>query len=309
MCDNIEHVDYLQKTLGYSLTGDVSARVFFIWWGTGANGKSIILNLMKEILSSAYQPVSKDVFVKSNNKSGGCEVLELKDCRLATFSETNAKDCLNESLIKMISGNDSITARGLYKNPVTFTPMCKLVLCTNHKPEFNGEDRANTDRVRFIPFNARFCETPKKQNEYLKILGMDKIIIDKYLDEFFSFCVQGSINYFLDQKFDPPAGIKESQDEYVKDQATISNFINDTFIIDEIGLIEKCSIKEIYEAYCREHDLKIGSISVVHDKLSEMFGKPIKQKTKSNRDKTMYKGFSLIPESTENQNDLDFGLN
>ena len=295
MCDNIEHIEYLQKVLGYCITGDISARVFFIWWGNGANGKSIILNLMKEILDTAYQPVSKEVFIKGNNKCGGCEVLELKDCRLATFSESNAKDCLNEALIKMISGNDSITARGLYKNPVTFTPICKLVLCTNHKPEFNGEDKANTDRVRFIPFNARFIDNPTKPNEYIKVLGMDKIITEKYLDEFFSFCVQGSIKYFSDQKFEPPSGIKECQDDYINERATISNFINDSFVIDKEGLFEKSLIKDLYEGYCKEHDMKIEKISIVHDKLIEIFGKPERQKTKLNRDKTMYKGFK-IPE-------------
>ena len=277
MCNNKENLQYFQKMLGYSLTGDISARVFFIWWGVGANGKSIILNLMKEILKDQCQAVAKSVFINNGGKnSNGPETMQLKDCRLATFSETSAKECLNESLIKMISGNDSITCRALYKDPITFTPICKLILCTNHKPDFNGNDKANIDRVRFIPFNARFVDEPKKENEFKKILGVDKIIIEKYLNEFFSFCIDGAKEYYTNQKFEPPQEIKQAQTKYTQDQATISNFINDNYEINEKEKIRKSDVKIHYETYCKDNDLKIEKVSLVYDALIEMTGEPKK---------------------------------
>jgi putative DNA primase/helicase len=277
MCNNKDNLEYFQKMLGYSLTGDISARVFFIWWGVGANGKSIILNLMKEILKDQCQAVAKSVFINNGGKnSNGPETMQLKDCRLATFSETSAKECLNESLIKMISGNDSITCRALYKDPITFTPICKLILCTNHKPDFNGNDKANIDRVRFIPFNARFVDEPKKANEYKKILGVDKIIIEKYLNEFFSFCIDGAKEYYNNQKFEPPQEIKQAQTKYTQDQATISNFINDNYEINEKEKIRKSDVKIHYEAYCKDNDLKIEKVSLVYDALIELTGEPKK---------------------------------
>ena len=59
---------YLQKILGYSLTGETNAQSFFIFWGRGSNGKSLLLNLLDKILDKAYKPPSKEIFVKSNSK-------------------------------------------------------------------------------------------------------------------------------------------------------------------------------------------------------------------------------------------------
>lgn len=274
MCDNDDNLKYFQKMLGYTLTGDNTARVFFIWWGYGANGKSIILNLMKEILGNVnYLTVAKSVFINNGKNSNGPEMVPLKDCRLATFSETNASDCLNESLIKMITGNDNISCRALYKDPMEFKPICKLILCTNHKPDFNGDDQANIDRVRFIPFNARFTDDEtNKKNEYKKIAGIDKIIIDKYLNEFFSFCVDGAVEYYKNSIFNPPEEIKEAQNKYISEKASIKNFINDTYEINETGKINKSSIKYDYEQYCKDNNIKQEKLSLIHDQIIKMVG-------------------------------------
>jgi len=217
MCNNEENIKYLQKILGYCLSGDISARVYFILYGIGANGKSMILNLMNKILKEQYQAVSKCVFINNNSgKTGGTEVLQLKDCRMATFSETEANDALNEAIIKMISGNDSITARGLYKDPITFIPQCKLMLCTNFKPDFNANDRANVDRVRLVPFNARFVDNPTKSNEFVRVESIDKIVEQKYMNEFFSWCVDGAIEYYKNKKFNPTGEMLEAQNEYIR---------------------------------------------------------------------------------------------
>lgn len=278
MCDNEDNLKYFQKMLGYTLTGDIAARVFFIWWGFGANGKSIILNLMKEILGEInYLSVAKSVFINNGKPSGGPEIVPLKNCRLATFSETSANDCLNESLIKMITGNDDISCRALFKDQITFKPICKLILCTNHKPEFNGNDQANIDRVRFIPFNARFIDDePKNKNEYKKILGIDKIIIDKYLNEFFSFCVDGAIEYYKNEQFNPPKEIEEAQYKYISEKASITNFINDTYEINKVGRIKKGDIKYHYEQYCRDNNIKQEKISLIHDYIIKLVGDPVK---------------------------------
>ena len=66
MCDKKENVKYLQKILGYCLTGETNAQSFFIFWGRGSNGKSLLLNLLDKILDKAYKPASKEIFVKSN---------------------------------------------------------------------------------------------------------------------------------------------------------------------------------------------------------------------------------------------------
>jgi P4 family phage/plasmid primase-like protien len=308
-CNKEEDLKYLQKILGYCLTGHIDSRVYFILFGKGCNGKTVLLNLMSKILCEQYQAVSKCVFINSNaNKTGGSEVLQLKDCRMATFSETNANDELNEAIIKMISGNDSITARGLYREPMTFIPLCKLVLCTNFKPDFNANDKANVDRVRLVPLNARFVENPSKQNEYLRINGIDKIIEKEYLNEFFSWCVDGAIEYYKNPEFNPVGEILEAQNEYIREQSNITNFIDDTFDTStEDEMILKTEIKSLYDHWCKENSIKPMKMGVLYSTFDDKFDKSIKCRSKGSfYNKWVYKGLKM--KSDEPISDLDHGL-
>jgi putative DNA primase/helicase len=304
-CNKDEDLKYIQKMLGYGLTGHIDSRVYFILFGKGCNGKTVLLNLMSKILCAQYQAVSKCVFINNNTgKTGGSEVLQLKDCRMATFSETNSNDELNEAIIKMISGNDSITARGLYKEPMTFVPMCKLILCTNFKPDFNANDKANVDRVRLVPLNARFVESPTKVNEYLRINGIDKLIEQKYLNEFFSWCVDGAIEYYKSPEFNPVGEILEAQNEYIREQSNITNFIDDVYEIGtENDLILKNDIKTNYDHWCKENSTKSMKVGILYSTFDDKFGKSFKSGAKETKNKWCYRGLKLKVE--EEVHDLD----
>jgi putative DNA primase/helicase len=304
-CNKDEDLKYIQKMLGYGLTGHIDSRVYFILFGKGCNGKTVLLNLMSKILGEQYQAVSKCVFINNNTgKTGGTEVLQLKDCRMATFSETNANDELNEAIIKMISGNDPITARGLYKDPMTFIPMCKLILCTNFKPDFNANDKANVDRVRLVPLNARFVEKPSKVNEYQRINGIDKLIESKYLNEFFSWCVDGAIEYYKNPEFNPVGEILEAQNEYIREQSNISNFIDDMYDTGtDDDIILKTEIKSNYDQWCKENSIKPMKMGVLYSAFDDKYGKSVKSGAKETKNKWVYKG--LKPKVYEETHDLD----
>jgi putative DNA primase/helicase len=303
-CNKEDELQYIQKILGYGLTGHIDSRVYFILFGKGCNGKTVLLNLMSKILCNQYQAVSKCVFINSNtNKTGGSEVLQLKDCRLATFSETEANDSLNEAIIKMISGNDSITARGLYKDPVTFIPQCKLMLCTNFKPDFNANDRANVDRVRLVPFGARFVDNPTKPHEFTRVESIDKVVEQKYMNEFFSWCVDGAIEYYKNKKFNPTGEMLEAQNEYIQEQSNITNFIDDTFDTSENDIFLKSDIKSLYESWCKENSLKPLKVSVLFTKFDEVYNKSFKCTKSEYKNKWVYKGLKI--KTDEIISDLD----
>lgn len=309
-CEKEDDLQYIQKMLGYGLTGHIDSRVYFILFGKGCNGKTVLLNLMSKILVDQYQAVSKCVFINNNTgKTGGSEVLQLKDCRMATFSETNANDELNEAIIKMISGNDPITARGLYKDPMTFVPMCKLILCTNFKPDFNANDKANVDRVRLVPLNARFVETPTKANEYKRINGIDKLIESKYLNEFFSWCVDGAIEYYKDPEFNPVGEILEAQNEYIREQSNITNFIDDTYEAGEsCDLVLKTEVKSSYDLWCKENSIKPMKMGVLYSAFDDKFGKSIKSGAKDTKNKWVYRGLKYKYDDHDTNSNMDLDL-
>jgi P4 family phage/plasmid primase-like protien len=306
MCDSKDNEDYVKKIFGYCLTGDIRARVYFILYGKGSNGKSVLLNLMHAILNEQFQAVSKCVFINcGNGKTGGCEVLQLKDCRMASFSETEANDIMNESLMKMLSGHDPITARGLFKDPVTFIPQCKLMMCTNFKPEFNANDKANVDRVRLVPLNARFCDNPTKPNEYLRINGLEDIIKDKHLNEFFSWCVEGAIEYYKNNIFNPTGEMLDAQNEYIKEQSNISNFVDDMYDVSDLSdMILKSEIKQQYDIWSKENGLKPMKMGILYGALDDKFGKSVKCQTVGPyKSKWVYRGLKVKVE--EHVHDLD----
>jgi putative DNA primase/helicase len=263
---------------------------------------------MHAILKEQFQAVSKCVFINcGNGKTGGCEVLQLKDCRMASFSETEANDIMNESLMKMLSGHDPITARGLFKDPVTFIPQCKLMMCTNFKPEFNANDKANVDRVRLVPLNARFCDNPTKPNEYLRINGLEDIIRDVHLNEFFSWCVEGAIEYYKNNIFNPSGEMLEAQNEYIKEQSNISNFIDDMYDVSEsTDMILKSEIKQQYDIWSKENGLKPMKMGILYGALDDKFGKSMKCQTNGIfKSKWVYKGLRMKVDEQSKIHDLD----
>ena len=205
----------------------------------------------------------------------------------------------------MISGNDSITARGLYREPMTFIPLCKLILCTNFKPDFNANDKANVDRVRLVPLNARFVDKPSKNNEYLKINGLDKIIEQKYLNEFFSWCVDGSIEYYKNPDFTPVGDMLEAQNEYIREQSNITNFIDDTFdVTGSEDLMLKTEVKSLYDTWCKENSIKPMKMGVLYSTFDDKFDKSIKCQNKGEyKNKWVYKGLKI--KTDEIISDLD----
>mmetsp|Transcript_7123 Transcript_7123/g.7470 ORF Transcript_7123/g.7470 Transcript_7123/m.7470 type:complete len:371 (-) Transcript_7123:1778-2890(-) len=163
---NEENREYLRKVLGYLLTGNMDARVFFIWYGDGSNAKSVVMRLIKCILGPLYHQCSKGIFMKgSQEKVEGPspDKIPLIGVRCAAYSEGETADDIdiNESFLKMVSGKDEINARALFKAPLTFFPTCKMNLLTNYKPDLNG-DKSIQQRLRYLFLDSSFVDTPDK---------------------------------------------------------------------------------------------------------------------------------------------------
>ena len=255
MLDDVENIHYLQRILGYTLSGSLKARSFFIFFGNGKNGKSIIMLLMKAVLNSSYKQIMKEVFIQTN-KSSHVETMEVKGARMCVLNELNCDEKINESLVKSLTGGDPISARPLYKDVVTFNPICKIFICTNNKPNFNGDDQACIDRVKLIPFNARFVENPIKSNERPCILNIDKILIDEHIDEWFSWLLVGAKNYFHDNQLNPPASIKNAENEYIAEQSSFKSWAQESIIETDKNRLNRAITYLHYEKYCSENSLK-----------------------------------------------------
>lgn len=275
MCNNESSVKYLQTILGYCMSGDMSAQSVFILWGNGSNGKSVLLNLLNKMLDKAYKPVSKNIILNmAYGKSAGPELIDIKNSRLVTFSETGQDEELNAEIIKTISGGDSITARGLYKDPITFKLQCKLLICTNNKPKFNGNDFAMTRRLKFIPFEASFVDkpNPNKKNQFKIDKDLERKIIDNHLDEFFTFCVRGAKRWFKSKVFELPDIILKEQNKYFDGQGNLQKYVDENIIQKEGSRLVRSKLYNNYKEYCDENGTAGMGKSAFFEKISQFIG-------------------------------------
>jgi P4 family phage/plasmid primase-like protien len=164
---NKKVMEYLLKILGRSLIG-IPDEHFYIFTGSGANGKSTLFNILEDVLCDYNTAV--DVALLTNNRalssSASPDVFRTKGKRQLTFAEPEYGQTLKTGLMKAFTGGDTIVSRELYKAPITFKLQASLFLACNDLPNLSSIDGGTMRRIRVIEFKSRFCDNPKKANEY-----------------------------------------------------------------------------------------------------------------------------------------------
>jgi putative DNA primase/helicase len=165
--EHTEMITFLQRAVGYSLTGFTEERCLFLLHGIGANGKSKFLGGLRAMLGQYAANTDWQSFVFEDGRTRIREdIARLVGARFVSATESAQDVKLAENLIKALTGgNDPITARHLYKGSFEFLPTFKLWLATNHKPNIS-RDKAIWDRIRLIPFTVSFPE--EKQDKHLE---------------------------------------------------------------------------------------------------------------------------------------------
>lgn len=176
--NDIEVINYIQRAVGYSLTGHTSERCVFFCYGNGRNGKSVFLDTLSNVLGDYAMNIQPEsIMVKQGVTGASGDIARLKGARFVTTVEPNEGLRLNEGLLKQLSGGDRITARHLYGKDFEYTPEFKLWMATNHKPIVRGRDDGIWSRLHLIPFTVQIPEEKvdknlkyKLQQEYTGIL-------------------------------------------------------------------------------------------------------------------------------------------
>lgn len=196
-----EKLDYLQKVLGFCITGHLPNRNLFNFIGRGGNGKTKLIYILKKIIPpSMIREVDCNVLagkkMSSESARPGLSSILEHGVRLIVMSESPQGMKLNEEIIKALSGGDSIQHRSLFQNTKTSICQGKLILSSNETFEYNNSD-AMDDRMKYIVFSNRFVDNPDpdKPNEVLKMKNIDSYI-DNNLDNFLAWIVEGSIRYY-----------------------------------------------------------------------------------------------------------------
>lgn len=253
MLNNKEMIVYLQKILGYAISGFINEQKFIIFHGNGSNGKGVLQNLLKNLMKEYYRQLTSDVVMESKkNTAGGASphLMQLLGARVAFVDESEMGGKLNESIVKNVTGGSLITARPLYGNPITFEPTFQLFLLTNHKPEINVNQSIER-RIVLIPFLAEFKEPLKyvKDNPKHRIGDKDiELKLLQHLNQFIVWLIKGSIKYFKEGLGNVPKLIKEATNDYLNENDDLGNLIKEECITDANGFIYHCDLFDKYKS-------------------------------------------------------------
>ena len=235
-------IRYIQKALGYSLTGSTGEQCAFFLYGTGKNGKSTFLDVVRDVFGDYAANIQPEtIMVRSNTSSAiNSDIARLKGARLVTSVEPNEGVRINEGLLKQLTGDDAVTARKLYSEEFEFKPEFKLWMATNHKPIIRGTDTGIWRRIHMIPFTVAIPDEKVDKNLPHKLKAEMTAI--------FKWCVDGCM-LWQQEGLKMPRAVLDSVREYRREMDVISAFIG-----DECADGGSVSAKVLYAAYCKWAD-------------------------------------------------------
>lgn len=242
--NNKELINFIQRAVGYSMTGETTEQCFFMCHGSGSNGKSTLFNVISDLLGDYSKTADMEIFTERRNGNNTTnEIAMLQGSRLVTTVETNDGVRLNEALVKKLTGSDPIIAKKLYNDPFEYIPVFKIWMAVNHLPMIKGTDYGIWRRIRLIPFNVKITETEK-----------DAKLPEKLKAEY-----SGILNWALEgckqwqkQGLNPPDVVLMATNEYKQDQDLFGDFISACCVIGSDIKADGRHLYKEYEAYCEE---------------------------------------------------------
>ena len=257
-------IRYIQKAVGYSLTGSTAEQCAFFLYGTGRNGKSTFIDLIRDVFGDYAANIQPEtIMVKSSQSNAiNSDIARLKGARLVTSVEPNEGVRLNEGLLKQLTGDDTVTARKLYSEEFEFKPEFKLWMATNHKPIIRGTDTGIWRRIHMIPFNVQIPEDKVDKNLTHKLKAEMTAI--------FKWCIDGCLMWQR-EGLQMPAAVLKSVREYRREMDVISAFIEDKCTLE--GTVQASMLYAAYASWADSNNEYCMSNTKFSTELAKRFEK------------------------------------
>jgi putative DNA primase/helicase len=287
-----ELIAFLQRLIGYCLTGDIREHLIVVLHGAGCNGKSTLLEVLKQLLGDLAATAPFDTFTRSRGDRGPRnDLARLRGARLVTASESGEGRRLDEAILKEITGGDTIAARFLYGEHFEFQPNFKLLLTTNHRPRVDGDDDAVWRRLRLVPFDESF------EGREDHTLGEQ---LRNELPGILAWAVRGCAEWQLEGLGNAGA-VTRATTEYRTEEDTLGAFLTERCThADEVTATD---LRAAYEDWCRE----LGERPVTSVALGKRLARRGIKSRRGAKGARIYTGISLNPGVTGARSDSENG--
>ena len=245
MSPHPEVIPYLKRVLGYSLTGSTREEAMFIFYGTGANGKSKFLETLRALLGVYCSQTPTETLLVKREWGIPNDVARLQGIRVVTAVETEDGKRLAEARVKALTGGDTITARFLHQEFFEFTPQFKLYLAVNHKPVIRGTDPGLWRRINLIPFEVTFPED-RRDRDLLEKLKAE-------LPGILAWAVEGCLEWQKDG-LKAPDTVKMATQSYKDEMDVVGDFIAECCVLYPNAISTAEELRRRYEEWGKAND-------------------------------------------------------
>jgi len=252
---NMELIEYIKVLMGTFLSGETNEQYFHVLFGSGANGKSVLLNIIMHILAEYALTTPPQTLMANKNSSNSNDLARLKGARFVVAHESEDGNRLNISKIKGMTGGDKIPGRFLYQEFFEFYPQFKIGLVTNHKPIITDSSHGAWRRIKLIPFDYRVPDKDQDVNLLDKLKAESEGIL--------ALMVSGYQKYLF-EGLEIPDVVDAITKDYQIQEDVFGRFVDQCIIVNEDldnPIIIKSSI--LYKLFCewveKEGEYKLSS--------------------------------------------------
>lgn len=248
-------IDYLQRVLGYTITGLKNERLFCVFYGPhGQNGKGTLMDILYAVMGQMAGPIQTELLMSqkfARSSSGPSpDVMALKGRRLAWASETERYNSFASGKIKLYSGGDALVGRNLNdREQTTFWPTHVLFLLCNKLPKAPPEDSAFWERMRVFLFQWSYVNNPTEPYQrpvYRNLI--DKILLE--LPGVLAWLVEGCLKW-QQQGLSPPEKIIEDSNKYREHEDDIQDFLDECCLVDKTNtdITNRTTANDLYQRF------------------------------------------------------------
>lgn len=219
-------VDFMQRLVGYSITGDTSVHGLYVLWGAGSNGKSTLITTLLAMLGGDYAlSIQPELLLAGaiRDSSAQEQLADLRGTRLAAMQETDRRKRLAEATVKMLTSNDEIVAVRKFQHPIRFVPTHKAWFATNHRPQISGTDNGIWRRVYLIPFTQSFTGDRLDPRLPETLAGE--------LPGILAWAVRGCLEFQRRGGLEPPEAVRQATEEYRQEEDLIGRFVEECLVV------------------------------------------------------------------------------
>ena len=243
-----ERINYIQELLGAALFGDSRFHVLPVLVGTGANGKSTILDVVARILGDYAATMPENFLLETGSNAHPTEIARLRGVRFAVASETRPDGRFNESRVKMLTGGDMLSARFMNKDFFDFKPTHTLFLAVNHLPEVKSGGDGFWRRLRKIDFRKTIPADKRKEN-------LAELMVEQEGAGILHWMVQGAVR-ITEHGMTEPESVKIATQAYRHEEDHIAKFIDEKVLLAEGTSVTKTAVYNSYRDWCGENGEK-----------------------------------------------------